>query len=657
MVWEWADRHRELTDGAEKGRWRTDRTPWLRMPMEVMSVTHPAEEIVLQCGAQIGKTATVLNFIGYAIDHEPDELMLVLGTIDAANRYVRTRIDPLIESTEALRDKVSQAGRRDGNTRMLKRFVGGHLRVAGANSAKALREASVRYLVLEEVSGYEDDAGNEGDPVLLAIVRTRTYEGRRKVFLVSTPNRAGTCRIDLARQAADQEWHFHVPCPSCGTFQQLEWPRFVYDVPPRAADGSRPRIRDVRYACRACDAQIPESAKGQMVTAGKWVCVRDNGSTKSIAFWLPAFVSTLGFTWTEAATMYEAAKGDANQMRAFVNTVQALPYAEPREAPPWEPLFARRETYRIGVVQPGARFLTAGVDVQADRLEFEVVGWGRGLRSWSVTKRVLPGDPTQPDVWRELDEVLATEWPCAGGGTLPIWCLAIDSGFASSAVYRWARANAQPAFAGGTLAVRHARTVMVTKGTDRWGGPLALAQKVDAAERKRGLKVVLVAASGLKQELYRWLRLEAPAPGQPEPHGFLHFPEYDDGWFKQLTAEHLEIRTVGGRPREVWVIPEGVRNEALDCRILARAAAAAVGVDRFSERQWAKLEATLPEGLVALPQPAEAPAPAASPAPDAAAASPTVPVSPAMRARVVPPTTPQKRTAPTRRFTSSWLRR
>lgn len=90
------------------------------------------------------------------------------------------------------------------------------------------------------------------------------------------------------------------------------------------------------------------------------------------------------------------------------------------EAPDWERLYERREAYPVGIVPAGGLFLTAGVDVQRDRLECEVVAWGRNKESWSVDYRVLDGDTAQPEVWRKLDRLLGRDWPHACGTTLPI---------------------------------------------------------------------------------------------------------------------------------------------------------------------------------------------------------------------------------------------
>lgn len=618
-VWQWADAHRELSrkESAEPGGWDTNRTPWLRFPMELLSVSHPAERVILQWGAQVGKTQTVLNFIGYCIDHEPAPIMLVLATLDTAKRYSRNRIDALVESTACLRTKVAEHKSRDqANSRLLKDFPGGYLLIVGANSAPALREASIRYLIAEEIDAYEADAGGEGDPISLAIRRTATYRGRRKIVFVSTPKRKGTSRIDRERRRAQQEWRYHVPCPSCGHAQELVRAQLRYDasgfVRPDAAKMRHdddtaneipPEIPGTTYECEACHVQISETDKPDMEARGSWVCLRDKGSL-SVALKFPALHSTLGFSWGEAAAMQEIAKDDPSQEQILVNTVDADAFSEPTKAPAWKPLYLRREAYPIGVVPVGGRFLTAMVDVQHDRLEFELAAWGRQLRSWRVQVSLLVGDPeTDEHVWAELDELLARDWPCAGGaGTLPIQCLAIDSGglqTATQRVYTWARRHHQPFYGKqGRVKIRAPRTVMVTKGRDIWSRDLVVAEKVSATESARGLKVMGTGVSGLKREIYLWLRGEIGPDGQ-EPHGYMHFPTgelYDERYFQELTNEHVEVVRTHGRERERWV--KDGPNEKLDLAVGNLAAACAFGIRHFREPEWRKIERGLPPGLL-----------------------------------------------------------
>jgi phage terminase large subunit GpA-like protein len=246
---------------------------------------------------------------------------------------------------------------------------------------------------------------------------------------------------------------------------------------------------------------------------------------------------------------------------------------------------------------PG-RFLTAGVDVQKDRLEVEVVAWGRDKESWSVDYRVLEGDTARPEVWDRLDELLRKDWTHASGHRLPIRVLCVDAGYATQDVYGWVRQHPQASWGPAGAAARQPRTVVALKGSDRDTALLLSVSKADAGGRRRGLRVWSVGTPVAKGELYRWLKLDWPTEeaiedGAGYPPGACHFPQYNEEYFKQLTAERLVTRLVKGFPRASWEKEPGRRNEALDCRVYARAAASIYGLDRFEARHWRRMEAAL----------------------------------------------------------------
>jgi phage terminase large subunit GpA-like protein len=300
--------------------------------------------------------------------------------------------------------------------------------VTGANSAVGLRSMPARYLFLDEVDGNPGDVEGEGDPILLAERRSATFQ-RRKVLLVSTPKTKSLSRIQREYESSDQRRYF-VPCPHCHERQTLELANL------RWPEG---RPREGEYACAHCGALIGERHKTWMLEHGEWRPTAA-GDSRTAGFHLSSLYSPVGwFSWADAVEMYEQAKKTPDLMKGFVNTVLGLPFEEEAEAPEWQRLYERRETYRIGIVPGRGLFLTAGVDVQKDRIEVEVVAWGRGKESWSVDYRVIEGDTARPDVWQKLDDVLARDWPHVSGQTLPIRVTCVDAGYATQDVYAWVR--------------------------------------------------------------------------------------------------------------------------------------------------------------------------------------------------------------------------
>jgi phage terminase large subunit GpA-like protein len=536
-------------------------------------------------GAQIGGTECGNNWIGYVVHQAPGPMLAVQPTVDMAKRNSKQRIDPLIEESAALRELVSDPRSRDsGNTMLAKEFPGGILVMTGANSAVGLRSMAARYLFLDEVDAYPGDVDGEGDPVNLALARTRTF-ARRKVFMISTPKITGRSRIEACFEDSDQRSYW-VPCPHCQEFQtlkfaQVRWPKGEPDL--------------AVYVCERCSGEIENHQKHWMLAQGEWRAAAP-GPGKAAGFHLSSLYSPVGwFSWADAATMFAEAQKNPALLQVFVNTVLGETWALQGEAPEWQRLYDRREDYRIGTVPKGGLFLTAGVDIQKDRIELEVVGWGRGKESWSVDYQVLEGQTAEAAVWQKLTAVLNSYYTNESGVALPIVKFAIDSGYATPEVYAWTRKY------GGPRAV-------VIKGDSRAAAPVSQPSPIDVGPQGKhvrwGIRVWPVNGSMIKEELYRWLRLDRPTEesGEPYPPGYCHFPKYSEEYFRQLTAEQLVTRIVKGYRRPEWQKTRD-RNESLDCRCYSRAAAAVYGMDRFTDAVWKTLEGRMAELVRQVGQP------------------------------------------------------
>ncbi len=590
---EWADTYRTLSSkaAAEPGRWRTARTPYLKEIMDALSPHSPVQRIVFMKGAQIGGTEAGNNWIGYMIHLSPAPMMAIAPTTEAAKRNSKQRIDSLIEDCSELRTRVKPARSRDsGNTVLSKEFPGGVLVMTGANSAVGLRSMPARYLFMDEVDGYPGDVDGEGDPIVLAERRNATFQTRRKVFLVSTPTLKGLSRIQREFEHTDQRY-YHVPCPHCGHYQPLRFHQLRWE------EG---KPTNVQYECESCEQLIAEHHKTQLLSSGKWVATRESQQQHTVGYHLSSLYSPIGwFSWSNAAALFEQAKTHPDSMKGFINTVLGEPYEEEHDAPDWETLYQRCEAYPQGIIPLGGLFITAGVDIQKDRIECEMVAWGRDKQSWSVDYAVLSGDTARTEVWQQLESLLQQDWPHASGHTLPIRVMAVDSGYATQEVYSWVKRHPQAIWGGGGARANQPRTVVAVKGRDNDTALILSVSKTDVSGKRRGLRVWNVSGTVAKVELYRWLKLGKPTDNhndtQPTdcPAGYCHFPEYEPEYFKQLTAEKRIIRIHRGYPRAVWEKDPTRRNEALDCRVYARAAASIYGLDRFNERHWQQFEEAL----------------------------------------------------------------
>jgi phage terminase large subunit GpA-like protein len=595
-VSEWADLHRRLPQrsSSEPGPWRTARTPYLREILDALSAMSPALEVVLMFAAQTGKSETLLNMLGYVVDHAPGPTLFVQPTVDTAKRFSKQRVEPLFTMTPRLVGKVAEVKTRDSRGSMLmKDFMGGVLIITGANSAVGLRSMPARYLLLDEIDGYPADVDGEGDPIGLAEARQRTF-ARRKTIKASTPTVSGASAIEAAYEATDQRRYF-VPCPHCDKFQllvfgQLTWTKL--DLPPEQAV----------YVCSHCEGRIEERHKREMLERGEWRPTAPEGlaiDPKVRGYHLNGLYSPVGWlSWGRIAKQWVEAQKKPDKLKVFTNTVLAETWHEKGEAPEWQGVYKRRENYALGTVPAGGLFLTAGVDVQKDRLIVEIVAWGRGKESWSIDYGVLAGntnDLTETGPWGQLDALLARSFVHAGGAEMQVLRLAVDSGYNTSEVYTWARKH------------QAGNRVIAIKGQDSGGALIGAPSPVEINLRGRrpihGYKVWPVVGGIAKSELYGALRLEEPLDGEPFPPGWCHFPQYDDDYFKQLTAEQLvSKRNKRGFLVMTWSLIPGRENHVLDARVYARAAAQLVGIDRYQESDWVALEGMVAGGATP-PQP------------------------------------------------------
>lgn len=575
---EWADGHRKLStkSSPEPGPWRTSRTPYLREIMDCLSTTSPVRKVVFMKGAQIGATEAGLNWIGYVIGHAPGPMMAVTPTVDMAKRFSRQRLQQMIDDCPQLRDLVAPSRERDsGNTVLSKEFPGGILVIVGSNAPGPLRSMPVRYLFCDEVDGYPLSADKEGDPVNLAVVRTQNFgdSGRGKVFLVSTPTVKGISRIESEFEATDQR-RFFVPCVHCGHMQVLKFPSLRWEA-------GRPDT--VGYVCEACGGVMRNHHKASMLAGGEWRATAP-AVPGVVGFHLSSLYSPVGqLSWRMVAEQWEASAVSIEQRQVFVNTKLGETWTDQGEGPDWEKIHAGRAEYRRGTVPAGVLVLTAGADVQKDRIEVSVWGWGRGLTSWLVDHLVIQGDPSTAEAWEPVNALLARDWRHERGAPIKIERLAVDSGHETAAVYKWAR--------------KAGARVLVVKGAGgvkAGSAPVSVPSAIDGyRDRKRtlrGVRVYGVNTPILKTELYRWLWLERGA-GVP-PDGAVFIPhDVDVEWCRQLVAEQLvRWRDRRGYMRTEWRAKRE-RNEALDCRVYARAATWVLGMDRWSEAQWQEREA------------------------------------------------------------------
>lgn len=584
-VAEWADANVTLSsrDSSEPGPYRTARTPYAREIMECLSPSSPIETVVLMAGAQLGKTRIGLNWVGYVMDVAPGPMLIVEPTVDLAKKVSKQRIATMIATTPALSSKVAEARSRDSsNTMFEKEFVGGMLLMTGANSGAGLRSMPIKFLFLDEIDAYPMDVDDEGDPIGLAEERTATF-ARRKIFKTSTPTLKNLSRIEAEYLRSDQR-HYFVPCLECGVFDFIRWERLQWAE--KAPD-------DVRLLCKACGALTEERHKNELLERGEWRPTAP-GDGRTAGFHISTLYAPVGWrSWASCAREFRIAEearanGDPTKLKKFVNTVLGETWEERGQSFEAADLQKRIESYPAEV-PAGVGVLTASVDVQGDRLELAVVGWGAGEESWLIALHQVHGSPELATTWYELDELLGATFEHESGRKLIARTVAIDSGgLHTEHVYRFVKPRETRRIAG---EIQH---VYAIKGV---GGPGHEILGRASTGNRYQVKLFPIGVDGAKDLIFQRMTRALPGPG------YLHLPAWvDDEYLAQLTAEKAirKYKKGVGAVREYVKIRE--RNEGLDLQVYALAALHMLG-----RRTIAELGKLAAEN--ALPPETDAPAP------------------------------------------------
>lgn len=557
---EWADATVMLPPelAAEPGRWRTDRAPYQREMMDV--VADPRVEVVgYKTSAQVGKTSVLLNVMGYHIEHDPCPMIAVMPDLGTVENFSKSKLTPYLRATPQLDERMAaDRSRSASNTIFRKEFVGGFVQIAGANSPTALRMQSVRIVFGDEIDAMPRSAGKEGDPLTLAFKRATTFPNR-KMVVASTPLDKGFSNIDDIWENSDKRL-WHVPCDCCGheqvlRFEQIHWRKGEPDT--------------AEYACEACGSLMSDARLKLAVKRGRWIATAPFAGIVCFHAWQAMS------PWSSLSKIigeYEAAEKRPDKLKVFTNTVLGETWDLDQAARTTaDALFNRRRRYVGNMIPAGACVLTAGVDIQGDRIEVLVVAHGPNNMSWQLEHIVIEGDPTTEWPWKRLEEVLRRRYPHETQPDLvrPIEGVAIDSGYLTQRVYDFA---ARAFFMG--------RPWYAIKGQEGEG---RIAWERSKLRIKGGAKLHIVGIDSIKDEIYS--RLSNPDPSSD----YIHIRQDDTfglDWCEQLISE-VKRNEVNKRgfTKAVWHKPPGVRNEALDMSVYAEAVHRSLAIDHAGRLQ------------------------------------------------------------------------
>ncbi|ORE89755.1 terminase gpA endonuclease subunit [Aurantimonas sp. 22II-16-19i] len=615
---EWADRHRVVSPESGSpwpGPFRTARVPYLREPQDCLHPDHPARRVTCRWAAQLGKSTAIENWFGYIVDQSPGSMMIVLPTLEEATKFNRIKLQPTIDASPRIRHKVKPANSRDeeGSTTAFKRFAGGFAQIVNAGSSKGLQMVSIKYLAMDEVTGYPLDVDGRGSPRDQARARQKMYGDLAKEWQGSTPGLAGDCAITSDFEAGDRRY-FYVPCPHCGTYQPLVFEQL------RNADEDGP----AHLRCLSCDGKIVDGHKAEMLAGGHWIATRVRAgeapvpqviaANEILRFrcepcegrcrgWQPSYHLWAAYApkerFGDIADRAEAAEGDTTKLRVFMQQDLAEPYDPGGLTIDWEAIVeaTRLKPFEARRVPSQAGIVVSAADVQGYGIKWLVYAIGARGQRWLIDRHVFEGDPTRSDEpWIALADALQRDYPTAGSGRKGIDLSAIDSGFATDRVYRFCASRPG---------------ILPVDGLHQPGRPWVGTPKKREIKDHRGRIVasVLGYPIGLydvKTELVAGLAnfVQGPGADGAYPRNTIMMPAElcDEGFAQELTAERLvdpdetvknakgrRSRLVSASAQRQWKQIPGRKNDWFDATVYALAIASylekkrALTIDRWAD--------------------------------------------------------------------------
>lgn len=660
----WAEANIRFPEGSPKpGPFRVDTAPFLAEILERLSPEDPAQDIaVIKC-AQSGGTVTADVFLAGVLSTLRAPAMMIQPTLGQAKHWADNKFWPLVEASPVLCGDeeagtpgtvIPRTARTDGGSTGLKILFrsGASLLLAGAESPNTLRQHTIRFLIRDDISGWEEDAGGEGHPLSLSDKRADLFYslGLAKKFDISTPLIARGCAITKKYEnSARLRWY--MGCVHCEARFDLDFEdlQIADDGPPWS----------VRYDCPSCGAEHTHADKRAMNARGLWIAVREIDGVKPPqvleteaeaqrwktrdlgqyadrpGFWITGVMNPF-LTWDMLAQKAADAKGDPEAEKTFFNLDLGRPYEIETLTPDWEALSARRQPdFHKGQGAWGPLVFTLTVDVQRDGLYYKIKGYDRDERGWYLDWGFLAGETAEDGrgAWPKLDVIAQRGAPLPGGAALRFDAIGVDGRYNADAVHKWVRRN-------------HHLSAKVLVGDPGWGRPL-IARTVQSevgrtGKKKRyGVKVWHTGTWPAKQIMVtRYARTLQKVGEDGPPPGFCFFPaEADEALFQQLTAEYLHEETVKttGLKRQIWKARGD--NHWFDTDVQSICLLDFLGARRghrgsWSEAAWAEREAeirTLVEASGA-PQEDLFDRRASSPARPAPASAPAGPVAPTERA-------------------------
>ena len=562
---QWAEQNRVLPSGnAIPGPWMNSVTPYLTEIMDTMT-NGEAEKIVFVKPTQVGGTSAMENVLGALICQDPGPAMIVYPSDELGERIVEAKLSPMIKSCPAL----SRLYQEKESKKLQLKFRDMTVYLTGANSPADVSGLNIRYLFLDEVDKYPGASKKESDPVSLAIERTKTYAVNRKIFITSTPT-LRTGAIWRAKEDADEERHYFVPCPHCGKFMELKFAQLKWPDKEECPD-RRDRAARAVYRCQECDGVITDRERQRMLQAGRWQTVRGtHAGAKSVAYWLSTLYSPFT-SFSEIAEAFMKAKDDPELLQNFVNSWLAEPWENTKLKTSADLVLERRTEIPEFVLPEWTRLLTGGVDVQESSFYWTVRAWGPGMTSQNVAH----GQALSFD---QVARIMNREYAKASGEKMLVNLALVDSGDQTDYVYEFCLYNTDWA--------------LPCKGVASGQANYRITSINKAGSRANGMQLVLMDGGKYKDMIAARMRRENG------PGAWMVHRDCDLDYAQQVTAEQKIVQKSGGRSVLRWVPKTShAANHYLDCECMAACAAEIVGVRSLEQEANDFPDAIMPVSL------------------------------------------------------------
>jgi phage terminase large subunit GpA-like protein len=567
----WATDNVVFETGSFPGPYNRENFPYFDEVLRALSPADPCRYVTLVASAQCGKTVLGTVFALGSMVMGRGTTLVCHPVEDNAIRWSKMKLAPLMRGIPAVQELFPQRSRDASSGLRYKARADGlaDLLITGANSPATLSQITVNYQVQDDLSKWT--LNEAGDPETQADNRSRAVQFG-KIFKVSTPLVLPGCRITRDFESGSQEMPF-VPCPHCAHMQVLEWDNMLAQLDPEHPE-------DACFTCIACGCVIEERHRPQMLAGFEWRACNPGARREHRSFWLWSAYSYLQ-SWSLIAQEWLKARGDPGSEQTFITDTVGKAYKAQSETTSWEQLRDRaaQSSYIRGTVPPGALLLMVGIDCQGDRVEWQLVGFGREYRRYVIDYGIIDRHISDENCRANLNSLMQRRWTNASGHHFGVDFAAIDGNAWAEDVWGFARGHPSN------------KLIMVRGRGDDVAPRLAMVRK----ERNDRTGLLLpyskrffhLGVSTLKMALYRDLQKT-----DPEQPGFVAFPSgLPDEYFQELVAERRTPVKRNGFTVYRWTKDDRQDNEALDTMVQATGAALKFGVYGLADVGWARLEA------------------------------------------------------------------